>query len=229
MNTEKALVVFSGGQDSTTCLFWAKKSFKEVEAVTFNYGQRHVAELDCAKEIAEDLEVPHHVLDMSLLNQLAPSALTRADAEITHQDGELPSTFVPGRNLLFLSFAGILAKQIGARHIVTGVCETDFSGYPDCRDIFVKSLNVSLNLSMDDQFVIHTPLMWINKAQTWEMADDLGAFRYVQENTLTCYNGIKGSGCGECPACELRQKGLEEYKRTKKGERENDTTNLPDS
>lgn len=217
MNTEKALVVFSGGQDSTTCLFWAKKVFKEVEAVTFNYGQRHVAELDCAKEIAEDLEIPHHVLDMSLLNQLAPSALTRSDEEITHQDGELPSTFVPGRNLLFLSFAGILAKQIGAKHIVTGVCETDFSGYPDCRDIFVKSLNVSLNLSMDDQFVIHTPLMWINKAQTWEMADDLGAFRYVQENTLTCYNGIKGSGCGECPACELRQKGLEEYKRAKKG------------
>ena len=217
MNTEKALVVFSGGQDSTTCLFWAKKAFKEVEAVTFNYGQRHVAELDCAREIAEDLNVPHHVLDMSLLNQLAPSALTRANEEITQKEGELPSTFVPGRNLLFLSFAGILAKQIGAKHIVTGVCETDFSGYPDCRDIFVKSLNVSLNLSMDDQFVIHTPLMWINKAETWEMADDLGAFQYIQENTLTCYNGLKGSGCGECPACELRQKGLEEYVNHKKG------------
>ncbi|MCA0148840.1 7-cyano-7-deazaguanine synthase QueC [Rossellomorea vietnamensis] len=217
MNTEKALVVFSGGQDSTTCLFWAKKAFKEVEAVTFNYGQRHVAELDCAKEIAEDLNVPHHILDMSLLNQLAPSALTRTDEEITHLEGELPSTFVPGRNLLFLSFAGILAKQIGAKHIVTGVCETDFSGYPDCRDIFVKSLNVSLNLSMDEQFVIHTPLMWINKAQTWEMADDLGAFQYIQENTLTCYNGLKGSGCGECPACELRQRGLEEYTSGNKG------------
>ena len=217
MNTEKALVVFSGGQDSTTCLFWAKKAFNEVEAVTFNYGQRHVAELDCAKEIAEDLNVPHHILDMSLLNQLAPSALTRTDEEITHLEGELPSTFVPGRNLLFLSFAGILAKQIGAKHIVTGVCETDFSGYPDCRDIFVKSLNVSLNLSMDEQFVIHTPLMWINKAQTWEMADDLGAFQYIQENTLTCYNGLKGSGCGECPACELRQRGLDEYLSGKKG------------
>lgn len=217
MNTEKALVVFSGGQDSTTCLFWAKKAFNEVEAVTFNYGQRHVAELDCAKEIAEDLNVPHHILDMSLLNQLAPSALTRTDEEITHLEGELPSTFVPGRNLLFLSFAGILAKQIGAKHIVTGVCETDFSGYPDCRDIFVKSLNVSLNLSMDEQFVIHTPLMWINKAQTWEMADDLGAFQYIQENTLTCYNGLKGSGCGECPACELRQRGLDEYLSDKKG------------
>ncbi|WGG47323.1 7-cyano-7-deazaguanine synthase QueC [Rossellomorea sp. DA94] len=217
MNTEKALVVFSGGQDSTTCLFWAKKAFNEVEAVTFNYGQRHVAELDCAKEIAEDLNVPHHILDMSLLNQLAPSALTRTDEEITQLEGELPSTFVPGRNLLFLSFAGILAKQIGAKHIVTGVCETDFSGYPDCRDIFVKSLNVSLNLSMDEQFVIHTPLMWINKAQTWEMADDLGAFQYIQENTLTCYNGLKGSGCGECPACELRQRGLEEYTSGNKG------------
>ncbi|UXH45611.1 7-cyano-7-deazaguanine synthase QueC [Rossellomorea vietnamensis] len=217
MNTEKALVVFSGGQDSTTCLFWAKKAFNEVEAVTFNYGQRHVAELDCAKEIAEDLNVPHHILDMSLLNQLAPSALTRTDEEITHLEGELPSTFVPGRNLLFLSFAGILAKQIGAKHIVTGVCETDFSGYPDCRDIFVKSLNVSLNLSMNEQFVIHTPLMWINKSQTWEMADDLGAFRYIQEHTLTCYNGLKGSGCGECPACELRQRGLDEYLSSKKG------------
>ncbi|XXM73331.1 7-cyano-7-deazaguanine synthase QueC [Lysinibacillus sphaericus] len=211
MKQEKALVVFSGGQDSTTCLFWAKKEFSEVEAVTFNYGQRHAAELDCAKEIAEDLNVPHHTLDMSLLNQLAPSALTRKDEAITHAEGELPSTFVPGRNLLFLSFAGVLAKQIGARNIITGVCETDFSGYPDCRDIFVKSLNVSLNLSMDAQFVIHTPLMWIDKAQTWEMADNLGALNYIRQNTLTCYNGVKGDGCGECPACELRQRGLKQY------------------
>lgn len=211
MKQEKALVVFSGGQDSTTCLFWAKKEFREVEAVTFNYGQRHAAELDCAKEIAEDLYVSHHTLDMSLLNQLAPSALTRKDEAITHEEGELPSTFVPGRNLLFLSFAGVLAKQIGAKHIITGVCETDFSGYPDCRDIFVKSLNVSLNLSMDAQFVIHTPLMWIDKAQTWEMADRLGVLDYIRENTLTCYNGVKGDGCGECPACELRQRGLNQY------------------
>ncbi|MCA1056626.1 7-cyano-7-deazaguanine synthase QueC [Rossellomorea aquimaris] len=216
MKKDKALVVFSGGQDSTTCLFWAKKEFKEVEAVTFNYGQRHVAELDCAKEITEDLQVPHHILDMSLLNQLAPSALTRDEA-ITQEEGQLPSTFVPGRNLLFLSFAGVLAKQIGAKHIITGVCETDFSGYPDCRDIFVKSLNVSLNLSMDEQFVIHTPLMWIDKAQTWEMADELNALEYIRERTLTCYNGVKGNGCGECPACELRQKGLNEYMKSKKG------------
>ncbi|MEL3973083.1 7-cyano-7-deazaguanine synthase QueC [Rossellomorea oryzaecorticis] len=217
MNQEKALVVFSGGQDSTTCLFWAKKQFKEVEAVTFNYGQRHVAELDCAKEIAEDLQVPHHILDMSLLNQLAPSALTRDDEAITQEEGELPSTFVPGRNLLFLSFAGVLAKQISAKHIITGVCETDFSGYPDCRDIFVKSLNVSLNLSMDEQFVIHTPLMWINKAETWEMADRLDALQYIRKNTLTCYNGVKGDGCGECPACELRQRGLNEFLQSNKG------------
>ncbi|OAT83274.1 7-cyano-7-deazaguanine synthase QueC [Bacillus sp. MKU004] len=217
MKQEKALVVFSGGQDSTTCLFWAKKEFREVEAVTFNYGQRHAAELDCAKEIAEDLNVSHHTFDMSLLNQLAPSALTRKDEAITHEEGELPSTFVPGRNLLFLSFAGVLAKQIGAKHIITGVCETDFSGYPDCRDIFVKSLNVSLNLSMDAQFVIHTPLMWIDKAQTWEMADRLGVLDYIRENTLTCYNGVKGDGCGECPACELRQRGLNQYLLKKQG------------
>ena len=123
----------------------------------------------------------------------------------------MPSTFVPGRNLLFISFAGVLARQVDAKHIVTGVCETDFSGYPDCRDVFVKSLNVTLNLSMDHKFVIHTPLMWLNKAETWKMADDLGAFTFVREKTLTCYNGIIADGCGECPACKLRKKGLEDY------------------
>ncbi|MEI5908752.1 7-cyano-7-deazaguanine synthase QueC [Bacillus spongiae] len=211
MKKDKAIVVFSGGQDSTTCLFWALEQFEKVEAVTFNYGQRHALELEVAAEIAADLNVPHHILDMSLLNQLAPSALTRHDEEITEKEGELPSTFVPGRNLVFLSFATILAKQVGAKHIVTGVCETDFSGYPDCRDIFIKSLNVSLNLSMDDQFVIDTPLMWLNKAETWELADQLNAFDYVREKTLTCYNGIKGAGCGECPACQLRKRGLDQY------------------
>ncbi|MYL51008.1 7-cyano-7-deazaguanine synthase QueC [Halobacillus litoralis] len=208
----KAVVVFSGGQDSTTCLFWALKKFDSVEVVTFDYNQRHKEEIEVAKEIADDQQVRHHILDMSLLNQLAPNALTRDDIEVKDgEDGELPSTFVPGRNLLFLSFATILARQIGAKHIVTGVCETDFSGYPDCRDVFVKSLNVSLNLSMDDEFVIHTPLMWLDKAETWEMADDLDAFDYVREKTLTCYNGIRGDGCGECPACELRRNGLEAY------------------
>ncbi|MEO2214910.1 7-cyano-7-deazaguanine synthase QueC [Paenibacillus amylolyticus] len=211
MNKEKAVVVFSGGQDSTTCLFWAKQQFAEVEVVTFDYGQRHKLEIECAAEIARDLGVQQTVLDMSLLNQLAPNALTRTDVEITHEEGELPSTFVDGRNLLFLSFAAIMAKQKGARHLVTGVCETDFSGYPDCRDSFVKSMNVTLNLSMDYPFVIHTPLMWLDKAQTWKMADDLGAFDYVRERTLTCYNGVIGDGCGECPACKLRKAGLDRY------------------
>ncbi|SFG63787.1 7-cyano-7-deazaguanine synthase [Halobacillus alkaliphilus] len=208
----KAIVVFSGGQDSTTCLFWALKKYDEVQVVTFDYNQRHNEEIEVAKEIAVDLKVKHHVLDMSLLNQLAPNALTRDDIEVTDgKDGGLPSTFVPGRNLLFLSFASILAKQIGAKHVVTGVCETDFSGYPDCRDVFIKSLNVTLNLSMDDEFVVHTPLMWLDKAQTWALADELNAFEYVREKTLTCYHGVRGDGCGECPACELRQKGLEAY------------------
>ncbi|MEI4769790.1 7-cyano-7-deazaguanine synthase QueC [Psychrobacillus sp. FJAT-51614] len=212
MKKEKAIIVFSGGQDSTTCLFWAKERFKEIEAVTFDYGQRHSLEIECAKEITEELGIKHHILDMSLLNQLAPNALTRDDIAVKDgEEGELPSTFVPGRNLLFLSFAGVLASQVGAKHIVTGVCETDFSGYPDCRDIFVKSLNVTLNLSMDDSFVIDTPLMWLNKAQTWELADQLGALEFVRERTLTCYNGVIADGCGECPACKLRKKGLDEY------------------
>lgn len=211
MKKEKAVVVFSGGQDSTTCLFWALERFSEVEAVTFNYGQRHKLELDCAADIAKELNIKHHILDMSLLNQLAPNALTRDEIAIEQKEGELPSTFVDGRNLLFLSFAAVLAKQLGAKHIVTGVCETDFSGYPDCRDIFIKSLNVTLNLSMDYPFVIDTPLMWLSKAETWELADSLGAFDFVRERTLTCYNGIIADGCGDCPACRLRKKGLDDY------------------
>ncbi|MEK4604804.1 7-cyano-7-deazaguanine synthase QueC [Bacillus sp. FSL L8-0099] len=219
-SNDKAIVVFSGGQDSTTCLFWAIEQFAEVEAVTFNYNQRHKLEIDCAAEIANELGIKHTVIDMSLLNQLAPNALTRIDMEITNEEGELPSTFVDGRNLLFLSFAAVLAKQVGARHIVTGVCETDFSGYPDCRDVFVKSLNVTLNLSMDYPFVIHTPLMWIDKADTWKLSDELGAFEFVREKTLTCYNGIIGNGCGECPACQLRKAGLDTYLQERKEENE---------
>ncbi|WP_431030484.1 7-cyano-7-deazaguanine synthase QueC [Lysinibacillus sp. LZ02] len=212
MKQEKAVVVFSGGQDSTTCLFWAMERFAEVEAVTFDYGQRHALEIQCAKEIAQELGVKHHILDMSLLNQLAPSALTRQEIEVEDgEEGELPSSFVPGRNLLFLSFAGVLASQVGAKYIVTGVCETDFSGYPDCRDIFIKSLNVTLNLSMDNTFVIETPLMWLDKAQTWALADELGALEFVRTKTLTCYNGIQADGCGECPACKLRNRGLTTY------------------
>ena len=213
---KKAVVVFSGGQDSTTCLFWALKEFDEVIAVTFNYNQRHSLEIECAKNIAKELGVEHHILDMDLLNQLAPNALTRNNIEIKEGQGkEPPSTFVEGRNMLFLTFAAVLAKVKGAKHIVTGVCETDFSGYPDCRDVFIKSLNVTLNLAMNYDFVVHTPLMWIDKAQTWELADSFGKLDYIRGKTLTCYNGIIGDGCGECPACKLRRNGLEKYLKIK--------------
>ncbi|MDQ1910502.1 7-cyano-7-deazaguanine synthase QueC [Paenibacillus sp. GD4] len=208
----KALVIFSGGQDSTTCLAWAMKQFDEVQAVTFAYGQRHKAEIDCAVDITKQLGIPHHILDLSLLSQIAPNALTRSDMEIeTPADGGVPNTFVDGRNMLFLTFAAILAKQLDYHHLVTGVCQTDFSGYPDCRDVFVKSLGVTLNLAMDYPFVIHTPLMWLDKKETWALADELGYFDLVREQTLTCYNGVIGSGCGTCPACHLRQKGLDLY------------------
>ncbi|NGP46280.1 7-cyano-7-deazaguanine synthase QueC [Bacillaceae bacterium SIJ1] len=216
LQQEKAVVVFSGGQDSTTCLFWAKKTFAEVVTVTFAYGQRHAQEIDVARTIAQEQNVEHHVLDLSLFSQLAPNALTNKSMAIEQEEGELPSTFVPGRNLVFLSMAGILASQVGAKHIVTGVCETDFSGYPDCRDAFIKSLNVTLNLSMDDSFVIHTPLMWLDKAETWKMADELHSFSYVRDRTLTCYEGVMGQGCGECPACELRNQGLQRYQEEKR-------------
>ncbi|WP_414043778.1 7-cyano-7-deazaguanine synthase QueC [Macrococcus animalis] len=210
LNNDKALVVFSGGQDSTTCLFWAMKRFSKVEVVTFNYGQRHVLEIDIAEQIANEQGVKHHILDMSLLSQLSPNALTSHDVTITH-DSDVPNTFVPARNLLFMSFAAALAYQIEATHIITGVCETDFSGYPDCRDNFIKSLNVTINLSMDVNFEIHTPLMWLNKKETWQLADNLGQLDYIRNNTLTCYEGIPADGCGVCPSCILRNKGLTDY------------------
>ncbi|CAG7914517.1 7-cyano-7-deazaguanine synthase QueC [Mammaliicoccus sciuri] len=212
---EKAVVVFSGGQDSTTCLFYAKKHFKEVELVTFQYGQRHDLEIKVAEDIAKEQGLKHHILDMSLLSQLSPNALTDHSMQIENDENGIPNTFVPARNLLFLSFAGALAYQIGAKHIITGVCETDFSGYPDCRDSFIKSMNLSLNLSMDKDFVIHTPLMWLNKKETWALSDQLGALDYVREKTLTCYNGVMSDGCGECPACKLRKQGLDQYLETK--------------
>lgn len=210
MKRQSALVVFSGGQDSTTCLFWAMKHYEYVETVTFSYSQRHSQELEVAKEIAAEQGVKHHILDMSLLGQITENALT-SDIAIETKDGEVPNTFVDGRNHLFLSFAAVLAKHHKIRDIVTGVCQTDFSGYPDCRDVFVKSLNVTLNLAMDYEFVIQTPLMWLDKAETWELADQLGKFDYIRQKTLTCYNGIRGTGCRQCPACHLRQAGLEKY------------------
>ncbi|MGB5823820.1 MAG: 7-cyano-7-deazaguanine synthase QueC [Proteocatella sp.] len=214
MNKEKAVVVFSGGQDSTTCLFWAMKKFKEVIAVSFDYNQKHKLELECAEDICKKNGIEFHVLDMALLNQLAPNSLTRKDIEVDKDAPKegVPNSFVDGRNLLFLTFAAIFAKQRDINTIITGVSESDFSGYPDCRDVFIKSLNVTLNLSMDYQFEIFTPLMWINKAETWKMAYDLGVLDVIKQDTLTCYNGIKGDGCGECPSCKLRKKGYLEFK-----------------
>lgn len=212
---KKALVVLSGGQDSSTCLFWTIDRFgrENTAAVGFDYGQRHKAELSCAEKICADAGVSFEVIPTPIINELSANALTRDDIAVEKKkpEGAPPNTFVEGRNLLFLSYAAIYAKTHGMTELVTGVCETDFSGYPDCRDIFIKSLNVTLNLAMEYNFVIHTPLMWLTKAQTWELADRLGVFDIIRNNTLTCYNGIPGDGCGDCPACFLRRRGLEEY------------------
>lgn len=211
---EKAVVVFSGGQDSTTCLVQALKDFDEVHAITFDYGQRHKLEIEVAQALSKKLAVTaHKVLDVGLLNELAISSLTRDDIPVSHelQDNGLPNSFVPGRNILFLTLAGIYAYQIGAQTVITGVCETDFSGYPDCRDEFIKSMNSALVKGMDRELEIRTPLMWLNKAETWALADQYEALDLVRNETLTCYNGIIGSGCGDCPACHLRQTGLNDY------------------
>jgi 7-cyano-7-deazaguanine synthase len=213
MIEDKALVVFSGGQDSTTCLFWAKREFKEVYAVSYRYGQKHEIEVELARKIAEKADVPFEVMDIPLVGQLGHNSLTDSTMEMDQEVPEkgLPNTFVPGRNMFFMSIAAVYARERGIRHLVTGVSQTDYSGYPDCRDAFVKSLNVTLNLAMDYQFVLHTPLMWIDKAQTWELADQLGVLDLVRNETLTCYNGIQGDGCGHCPSCKLRNEGLRKY------------------
>lgn len=213
MNNDKALVVFSGGQDSTTCLFWAKKHFKKVYALTFIYGQKHSNEVELARELARRHEVEIEVMDVSFIGRLGRNSLTDTSMTMDKEqpEGGVPNTFVPGRNMFFLSIAAVYAREHGISHIITGVSQTDFSGYPDCRDSFIKSLNVTLNLAMDDQFVLHTPLMWLDKAQTWEMADRLGVMDIIRNETLTCYNGVKGDGCGECPSCRLRRRGLEIY------------------
>ncbi|EGV38806.1 7-cyano-7-deazaguanine synthase QueC [Neisseria weaveri] len=212
MQNEQALVIFSGGQDSTTCLIQAIHTYgrENVHAVTFQYGQRHAVELDCARRIAEDLGIAQTVLDLSLMQQITHNALMDDTAEIQTASNGVPNTFVDGRNALFLLYAAIYAKSQNIKHIITGVCETDFSGYPDCRDVFVKSMNVTLNLAMDYAFQIHTPLMYLTKAQTWALADRLGCLDYIREHTHTCYHGVTG-GCGECPSCVLRERGLAEY------------------
>lgn len=213
MNNDEALVVFSGGQDSTTCLYWAKKHFSKVHALTFLYGQKHSLEVEMARKLADKAGVDFHLMDVSFIGRLGSNSLTDTSVEMDKQKPEdtFPNTFVPGRNLFFLSIAAVYAREHGINHLVTGVSQTDFSGYPDCRDSFIRSLNVTLNLAMDSQFVIHTPLMWIDKAQTWALADRLGVLDMIRNETLTCYNGIPGDGCGHCPACTLRREGLEKY------------------
>ncbi len=211
---DAAMVCLSGGQDSTTCLFWAKKQFKHVEATCFNYGQKHSLETEVAKRIASEANVPFHLLDVSLISQLDSNcSLTNSSIPMDEEKPEnsYPNTFVPGRNMIFLTFAAILARSKNIFNLVAGVSEADFSGYPDCRDTFIRSLNVTLNLAMDEQFVIHTPLMNKDKSEVWELADQLNVFDLIKGQTLTCYNGILANGCGHCPACKLRKAGLEKY------------------
>lgn len=215
---KKAVVVFSGGQDSTTCLIEALNEYDEVHAITFDYGQRHKLEIEVAKSIAIELGVKaHKVLDVSSLNELAISSLTRDDIPVSHelQSNGLPNSFVPGRNILFLTLSGIYAYQIGASAVITGVCETDFSGYPDCRNSFVKAMESALKQGMEYDVSLITPLMWLDKAQTWALADKLGHLDFVREKTLTCYNGVIGNGCGDCPSCKLRDDGLASYEQNK--------------
>jgi queuosine biosynthesis protein QueC len=211
---EKALVIFSGGQDSTTCLIKAIKDYgiENVEAISFFYGQRHPIELKKAKWIVDDLGIKQTVLDTSVIAQTTTNALINKSEKIgmDSQNSGYPNTFVDGRNALFLLYAGIYAKGQGIKHIITGVCETDFSGYPDCKDIFIKSMNVTMNLAMDYNFQIHTPLMYLTKAETWALADELGYIDYIKKYTHTCYEGVEG-GCNDCPSCKLRIKGYNEY------------------
>lgn len=220
-----ALVLFSGGQDSATCLAWALQRFEHVETIGFHYCQRHVVELDVRKVFLSTLrnDFPQwrdklgddRVLDIAALADIGETAMT-AEVEIAMGSNGLPTTFVPGRNLLFLTYAAAVAYRRGLRHVITGVCETDYSGYPDCRDDTIKALQVALNLGMESRFVLHTPLMWRNKAQTWELAKQIGQQELVDlivEQTHTCYLGNHetrhpwGYGCGQCPACDLRANG----------------------
>ena len=231
----RALVLFSGGQDSTTCLAWALERYAQVETIGFDYGQRHRVELDCRRQLLADLrrQFPHwaprlgedHLLDLAVLGQVSDTALTSEQA-IALQEGGLPNTFVPGRNLLFFTFAAAVAYRRGLTVLVGGMCETDYSGYPDCRDDTIKSLQVTLNLGMARRFVLHTPLMWIDKAATWRLAERLGGAALVAlivEHTHTCYLGDRsqrhdwGYGCGTCPACELRRNGWEGYRQAPGG------------
>jgi 7-cyano-7-deazaguanine synthase len=228
----RALVLFSGGQDSATCLAWALDRYEHVETIGFDYGQRHKVELDCRQTFLQQLKArfPHwaprlgqdHLLDLALLGQVSDTALT-ADRAIAYEQSGLPNTFVPGRNLLFFTFAAAIAYRRGLPVLVGGMCETDYSGYPDCRDDTLKALQVALGLGLDTRVVIETPLMWIDKAATWRLAQQLGGdalVDLVRDETHTCYLGDHqtwhdwGFGCGTCPACELRGKGWRAFRST---------------
>ncbi len=229
MSSEPALVLFSGGQDSTVCLAWALQRFARVETLGFDYGQRHAVELSVRPRIRERLAALNpawqarlggdHVLALDTLGAISETALTR-EREIEIAESGLPTTFVPGRNLVFLAFAGALAYRRGLKHLVAGMCETDYSGYPDCRDDTVKAMQVALTLGMDRRFVVHTPLMWIGKAETFALARAIGGdalLDLVVEETHSCYLGERtrrhdwGYGCGECPACRLRADGWAQW------------------
>jgi 7-cyano-7-deazaguanine synthase len=215
---DSAVVLLSGGQDSTTCLFWAKKHFKEVYALAFRYGQRHENEVEIAREIAQQAAVSFKVCDIDTLKKLTSSSLTDNSVPMDQDKPEdsPPNTFVPGRNMIFLTYAAVYAYSLKVHNLVTGVSQADYSGYPDCRNTFIKSVNASLNLAIDYEFQVHTPLMWRDKEEVWQLADELGVFDLVRNKTLTCYNGIIADGCGECPACKLRIKGLNNYLQRKK-------------
>lgn len=227
--TESALVLFSGGQDSATCLAWALARFDRVETIGFDYGQKHIVEMDCRQTILQKIGQlqtswearlgDDHLIDLGILGQISETALTQ-DMAIAIAENGLPNTFVPGRNLLFLTLASAVAYRRGIRHLIGGMCETDFSGYPDCRDDTMKALQVTLNLGMDKRFVIDTPLMWLDKAATWQLAAETGGNPLVDliiEDSHTCYTGDRsqrhawGYGCGQCPACALRANGYEKY------------------
>ena len=234
MTHDAALVLFSGGQDSTVCLAWALAKYERVETVGFSYGQRHAAELTVRDKLREGLAAmdarwgrrlgPDHMLELPELGRLSETALTR-DAEIEITATGLPSTFVPGRNLLFFTYAAALAYRRGIRTLVGGMCETDFSGYPDCRNHTLQTLATALSLGTDTEFLIETPLMWIDKASTWELTEELGGVPLIElivEDSHTCYLGIRsrrhpwGYGCGHCPACTLRAKGWDAWQAAKK-------------
>lgn len=214
---KKALVIFSGGQDSTTCLYWAIKKFDQVQTITFAYGQKHSIEIDCAKNICHSEGIDHKIIDISFLDQLVDSALTSGGDVNKLNDKGLPASFVPNRNQLFITLAHSYAQKIGAQHLVTGVCQTDYSGYPDCRQIFIDLLSHCTNYGSQSNIVIHTPLMHLSKSRIFQLADELGKLKDIVLYTHTCYNGNRnelhswGYGCVECPACILRHTGFYEY------------------